>query len=320
MGPGGDDVLRHLLAISRDFEPRLLDAVRERGFQALRPSYARFLYVVWDEPQPLHAIAAELGISNQATSQIAGHLEASGYVERRANPADKRSKLIVIRPDRRVVEDARINEAIQKCEARYAAMIGAPALDSCVASLSRLRDSFGVRAAVSAFRPSLGTLPLVALEARDRAVKSLVGRGHSHLKPSHFDVYGFVGRSGARPVEVAGLLGVSRQAASSALLELEQLGYLQRRRATADLRGVVFTPTPRGETLLDDDAAVGAELAGSFEQVLGRRDFDRLKRAAGGLFRALQAEMAPSLAELAARLRETLGAVDAARLATLLTG
>ncbi len=136
-----DDLLRHLLGISRDFELRLLSALHERGHEGLRPSFGRFLYLVWDEPRPLKVIAQELGISRQAASQTARRVEAAGYAELRPDPADGRSKIVAITPQGRAVDDDRAREAIEKCESRYEAIVGAPALRTFVEALADLRDA-----------------------------------------------------------------------------------------------------------------------------------------------------------------------------------
>jgi DNA-binding MarR family transcriptional regulator len=335
-----DNLPRHLLGVSRDFEPRLLRALRARGHPGLRPSFARFLYLVWGEPRPLNSIAEELGISRQAASHTAALVEDAGYVERRPNPADGRSKLVAITPQGRAVDDERAREAIAKCEARYEAMIGTESLWVLRGSLAALRDGLHVSGPPASARASLGVLPLVALKARDDMVRSMASKGHD-LTPSHHEVLPLIGEGGARPVDVARFQGISRQAAGSTLQELEARGYLESHSETTDRRGVVFTLTGRGLDLVDQHVAAADEVEARSRAVLGHQRFDRLRRVAKDLFVALQLEAAlaggdarpeeaidgssasfrarpEDLEALANRLRRSLSPVDVARLGMLL--
>ena len=316
-GPG-DDLLRHLLTVSRDFEPRLLRELRARGHEGLRPAYARFLYLVWDEPRTLHEIAAELGQSRQAVSQTARRIEQAGYAERRPNPADGRSKLVVITPQGRAVDDDRARESIAKCEAHYEAMVGPAAMRRFVDGLVTLRQHLDVPSQPSTLPSSIGVLPLVALRARDELVRLLAQRGHTDLTPAQHDVLALVGREGARPVELARAQGVSRQAVSSTLVELEQLRYVERRSEVPGGRAVTYVPTGRGHRLLDDDRWAVDVIETGFAEALGAGRMTGLRSVARDLVLAIQGRAAPDLEAMAARLRRELGPVATARLGTLL--
>lgn len=318
MAASGGDLLRDLLTISRDFEPRLLRELRSRGHDGLRPAYARFLYLVWDEPRTLQDIAAELGLSRQAVSQTARRIEQAGYAERRPNPADGRSKLVVITPQGRAVDDERARESIVKCEAHYEAMVGADALRRFVDALGRLRQHLDVPAHPSSLRTSLGVLPLVALRARDELVRLLESDGHRGLTPAQQDLLGLVGADGARPVDLARANGVSRQAVSSTLAELEQLGYVSRRAEAGTGRGVTYLPTSAGRRLLADEARAAATIEAGFESALGPRRMAALRAVARELVVAIPGTASPDLEQLAARLRQELGPVAAAQLGALL--
>lgn len=315
MGAGGD-VVRQLLAISRDVEPRLLVALRERGHDGLRPQYARFLYLVWDQPRPMGEIAEALGLSPQAASQLAGRIEAAGYVERRPNPADGRSRLVFITPLGRAVDDERARDAIATCEAHYAGIVGAPAVRDLVNALAALRDAFDVPAHPATARASLGVLPLVALAARDAVVDRIVAAGHPSVRPPHVEILPLVGE-GCRPADVARAQGTTRQAASATLGEMEQLGYLRRRPDPDDQRAVLFVPTRAGAELLDADATARGALDAWFRTILTKRQDAALRAVAERLAAVLQPGSG-ELDELAHALRRRLGPASAARLAALL--
>ena len=314
----GDDVARSLLTISRDFEPRLLRALHDRGHPGLRPSFARFLYLVWDEPRPLSDIADELGISRQAVSHTARLVEQAGYAERRPNPADGRSKLVVVTPKGRAVDDEVGRTAIAACEAHYAALAGAATVRALATGLGRLRDGLGVPRRPVRARASIGMLPLVALQARAELVAAVVADGHDGVKPSHHEVLALIGSAGARATDVARQQGVSRQASSATLQELEGLGFLARRPDPRDLRSVVFTLTLPGLRLVESHRRAVGAVESRFRAVLGEAGFTRFEAAARELALALQLD-AHDLDLVAARLRDRLGSAGAGRLAGLLT-
>jgi DNA-binding MarR family transcriptional regulator len=304
-----------LLAVSRDFEPRLLRELHARGHDGLRPAFGRLLYLVWDAPLPLVAVAEELGISRQAAGQLVDRIEAIGYVERRPNPGDGRSKLVCITALGRAVDDDRARDAIAACEAHYATIVGEPAVVRFAEDLTTLRDAFDVARHAT---PSVGVLPFVALHGRDAVLAALLAAGHAELTPTHLDVLAVVRHGGARPVDVARAQGVSRQAAGASLQELEQLGYLVRRPDPDDKRGVVFAPDDRGAVLLDDTDAAVAAFEDDAGRVLGARRLARLRHVAGRLAVALGPGR-DELSTLATSLVDRLGPDDARRLAALLT-
>ena len=109
-----DNLARHLIGISRDLQSRVMQRLgQDLGYAALRPSFGPFLSLIWDGGRPLTAIAGELAISNQACSQLANHAETAGYLERRPNPRDRRSKLVVLTARGRALVETGIARHVQ---------------------------------------------------------------------------------------------------------------------------------------------------------------------------------------------------------------
>ena len=77
---------------------RMLELLHERGFADLDAAHLN----VFQYPGPQGArpseLAAQLRISKQALNYLLGELERLGYVERRPDPDDLRSKRIVLTP------------------------------------------------------------------------------------------------------------------------------------------------------------------------------------------------------------------------------
>ena len=336
-----DNLARHLIGISRDLQARVREALAQRGHRGLRPSFGPLLSLVRDEGRPLSALASELSISNQAASQLVSRVEAAGYLARLPNPADKRSKRVVLtRRGRGLVADG--VEIILATEAAYAAKVGAGAYRGFTSALVGLYRALGLplhaEPALARASRSVAVLPLVALRIERDLMAATAARGHAGLQMSFAQVLPLIGADGGRIHEIARVQRVSRQAISAISQQLEGLGYLERRPDPRDRRAVVLALTRAGEALIRDSVASLDELERGFAGLLGALRLAQLRQVARELYHALDLErevFAPGGAEerarrlppararhdvqqLAKRLRRRLGRLDAARLAALL--
>jgi len=320
---------RHLIGISRDLQSRALRALRERGFDGVRPSFTPLLTRLWQEARPVTLLASELAISAQACSQLVGHVEAAGYLERRKNPDDGRSRVARLTPRGRAL----IEESVQillDCDREYAAYVGTGAYHRFTTALASLYRGLGLpvhadSTLIARGGRSSGVLPVIANHIEQQLLETATARGHAGLKMSHGAVLQHIGPDGARIHEIARIHGVSRQATHATARELEQLGYVRRRPDPRDRRGGALALTERGAKLIADSVAAIDALEGSFREILGERRFALVDRVASDLYAALAlganapaAGTAFDIERLAERLRGQLGAVDAARLAALL--
>ena len=342
-----NNLARHLIGVSRDLQSRVMHSLRQDlGYRGLRPSFGPLLSLIWDEARPLTAIAGELAISNQACSQLANLAEAAGYLERRADPGDRRSKVAVLTPRGRTLVEQAV-QIILEIESEYAELLGPESYRRFTASLAALYQGLGLRthadSALSASASqSIGVLPLIAVRVQRELMEATIARGHAGLKMSHGQVLPLIGPEGGRIHEIARIQQVSRQAISATSRDLAALGYLQREPDPRDRRGVVLQLTDRGIRLISDSVAALDGLERSFRDIPGGRRLERLQRVARDLYQALHLEeevfqagfeqpAAPSatssrgaardghdILRLATKLRRQLGSRDAARLAALL--
>ncbi len=325
------NLARHLIAISRDLQARVIGSLRdERGYAGLRPSFGPILSRVWQQGRPLTALASELAISTQACSQLVSAAEAAGYLERRPNPEDGRSRVAVLTARGRGLVEHGVR-IILESEAEYATRVGAGAYRQFTTSLAALYRGLGIPIHADAGLTaragrSAGVLPLLAVRIQEQLMRAALARGHAGLKMSHGEVLPHIGPDGARVHEIARLQGVSRQAIHATARDLESLGYLRRRVDPRDRRGIVLALTERGAELIGDSVAAVDELERSFRAILGAVRFAQLERVARELYRSLRPD-APSTApgagageieRLAERLRRRLGRDGAERLAALL--
>jgi DNA-binding MarR family transcriptional regulator len=127
---------------------------------------------------------------------------------------------------------------------------------------------------------------LLAESLNASMLDALRERGHSELRYSH----GFLFQQlveGARPVgEIAANLGVTSQAVSKAVRELEALGYVERVPDAADARVRRVGLTARGRDAVEASRDIRASLNAQFAEALGA---DRIKAAAATLADAINA-------------------------------
>jgi DNA-binding MarR family transcriptional regulator len=118
-------------------------------------------------------------------------------------------------------------------------------------------------------------LSLAALFAgyalNDEVQRRLDVAGFEGLRFSHgFLVQHLV--EGGKPVGgLAELMGVTQQAVSKTVRELEELGYVERHAAAADARVRVVTLTARGRAALEAARAARADLTAELREALGPR-------------------------------------------------
>jgi DNA-binding MarR family transcriptional regulator len=101
----------------------MLERLHEQGFDDLDAAHLN----VFQYPGPQGArpseLAARLRMSKQALNYLLGQLERLGYLERRADPDDLRSKRIALTPRGTSAIDV-IREAVGEVEAAWAQQLG----------------------------------------------------------------------------------------------------------------------------------------------------------------------------------------------------
>lgn len=112
-------------------------ALREAGFGDIRPGAANVFPFVPPEGITVSRLAELARVRKQSMGQAVDQLEASGYVERRPNPRDQRSRLVFLTDRGRSVPPV-THAAAQQVEERWAELIGAAEFDMLRASLLRL--------------------------------------------------------------------------------------------------------------------------------------------------------------------------------------
>jgi DNA-binding MarR family transcriptional regulator len=127
--PFGPPLIGALLRMPWDeVQQHMLDLLHDRGFADFDAAYLH----VFQYPGPQGAkpseLAVRLRISKQALNYLLGQLERLGYLQRRSDPDDRRSKQIVLTP-RGIAAVGVIREAVGEIESAWAEQLGPKRFD-----------------------------------------------------------------------------------------------------------------------------------------------------------------------------------------------
>lgn len=103
---------------------RMLEYLHTSGFDDIEPAHLIVLQYPGPQGTRPTELAARLRISKQALNYLLGQLEARGYLERRADPEDLRSKRIHA-TDRGVAAMETMRDAIRDLEVEWGRALGA---------------------------------------------------------------------------------------------------------------------------------------------------------------------------------------------------
>ncbi|MEU3840005.1 MarR family winged helix-turn-helix transcriptional regulator [Streptomyces sp. NPDC028635] len=85
-----------LLAAAGDLTQRIQAGVVARGFGDVRPAHGFAFARLAPNGAMVTDLAAHLGVTKQAASQLVDEMVRKGYAERRPHPGDARARLIVL--------------------------------------------------------------------------------------------------------------------------------------------------------------------------------------------------------------------------------
>ncbi|MGW0968513.1 MarR family winged helix-turn-helix transcriptional regulator [Streptomyces sp. NPDC002516] len=85
-----------LLAAAGELTQRIHEGVVARGFEGLRPAHGFAFARLASDGATVTDVAAHLGVTKQAASQLVEELVRKGYVERWPHPEDARARLVVL--------------------------------------------------------------------------------------------------------------------------------------------------------------------------------------------------------------------------------
>ncbi|MBA6413686.1 MarR family transcriptional regulator [Parahaliea sp. F7430] len=323
-----DNFPRHVLGVSRYLESQIMERLTGAyGFKDLRLYYEPYISLLPREGARLTDLAEALNISRQAANQTANLIENAGYIRRIPDATDGRAKRIKLTAHGLDLRRCGLEVAARlqhECEK----IVGEKALRQSVETLKAvcLATNTYPPEAPGSKHPVLlvGLLPRISNFINHRLMALGVQRGHDGLKLSYGQVLALIGPEGGRILQIASLQNVSKQAVSSIVNELEELGYIYREPDPNDARQVLLRFTGLGRTLIEDSVENIDELEFEMSQIVGVPALDQLRSTIKRLYHALQPEVAvftnnePDLAQLARELRQKLSPEARQHLANLL--
>ena len=127
--PFGPPLIGALLRMPWEAVQRhMLERLHERGFADFDAAYLTVFQYPGPQGSRPSELAARLRISKQALNYLLGELERLGYLERRADPDDLRSKRIALTP-RGIAAVGVIREAVGEVETAWAQQLGVERFD-----------------------------------------------------------------------------------------------------------------------------------------------------------------------------------------------
>ena len=102
---------------------RMLERLHERGFDDLDTAHVNVLLYPGPQGSRPSELAARLGMSKQAVNYLLGELERRGYIERRPDPDDLRSRRIAL-TERGEAVGLVMREAVTEDEREWEAKLG----------------------------------------------------------------------------------------------------------------------------------------------------------------------------------------------------
>ncbi len=138
MVAGQEHIGRLLLAATRRFDEELTARLHARGYRDIRPAHsALFAHLDREGTRPSE-LARRAGMTKQSMGELIADLEANGYVVRRADPSDRRAKVVVL-TEAGVRLDREAARTIGEIERAYRRRVGPERLEALRATLDELR-------------------------------------------------------------------------------------------------------------------------------------------------------------------------------------
>jgi DNA-binding MarR family transcriptional regulator len=109
-------------------------ALRQAGFDDINPSASNVFTFLTPDGATVSELANQSHVRKQTMAQTVEQLERSGYVERRPNPADRRSQLVILTERGRRIPPV-THKAAAAVEKRWARVNGVEELETLRMSL-----------------------------------------------------------------------------------------------------------------------------------------------------------------------------------------
>jgi DNA-binding MarR family transcriptional regulator len=217
-------------------------------------------------PRSQQELGDLLGVNRTIMVKIVDGMEASGLLERKRNPADRRS--YALEPTTEGLATlARLRPAVLEAEAGFTAPLKKAGRARLNALLRKLLAGFGHEPP-----PPLADRTGYLIAAAHRRARDLFEGALEPLgiEPRHFGALATIVESAPCAQQVvAQQLGVTGPVVVQIVDELERLGLVARERNPVDRRSYALQPTAKGKATLRRTRAAIAEVTAAIAEPLG---------------------------------------------------
>jgi DNA-binding MarR family transcriptional regulator len=275
---------RHVAGTAQALNERLMAQCVAAGHAGLRASFNQVLARLSCNGTRIVDIANACHITQQAAGQLIGELEKLGYVKRKPDSSDKRAKQLALTArGERLLKDC--NRLAAEAESELAQAIGDKALAALRSHCAKLCETLVHTHEAGAGGHDLA-LDLAGLATYcDTQLMELDKlKGHSRLKMSFSQVISHISPHGSLINDLAKINGVSKQAISQVVKEVEDLGYIERKQNPHDARSTQLFLTGYGLQLIADSVENISVLREQLVAVLGERQLQEFSSQVEALY------------------------------------
>jgi DNA-binding MarR family transcriptional regulator len=120
---------------------------------------------------------------------------------------------------------------------------------------------------------------LLAAQLVEAVQEGVARRGFTDIRPAHGFAFARISAGDATTADLAGYLGVTKQAAAQLVHQLEERGYVTRQAHPADGRAALLTLTSSGVACTRAAEEAAGEAVEGWRTTLGAPQFRQLQRA-----------------------------------------
>lgn len=286
-----DNPVRHLGDIAAYTEKQTMNALTEAGYPTLAMQYSAPLTLLYQRPMRLTELAELLNMSKQLCLQSLQPIKKAGYIYQQADSDDRRAKLIYLSDQgKALVNDA--TKTLFAINQEFSSIIGKSAHKVLGTQLVTIGTSLELASLKNAPKQAIEQnatliLGMLSRELHAQLAVKLARSGHLQLQLSYAQVLLYVGLSGTSISNMAEYNGVTVQAISRVVKELEARGYVTRKISPVDKRSRNVCFTAQGLMLINDSVAVMIEQEQQIIETIGNRGFAKLTKHLTQLHQAL---------------------------------
>jgi len=245
-----------------------LRTVHAGGFGAMTEVHMALVQNLDLHGTRLTTIAARASMTKQSMLELVDRAETLGLVERRADPDDRRAKLVAFTPTGLEMLE-RVREGVALAEWRMAAVIGATFLATMkerlaayAAAANPAADKLKMSDRNDVWRKrSINRVLVLASGAFVHEVLRVVHEGgFGMVAEVHLTLFRNLDLGGTRLTEIASRARMTKQAMAELVDKAEELGFAARQPDPGDGRAKIVVFTPVGLRLLDQHR-MGVEAA-----------------------------------------------------------